>query len=383
MLYYTQGRNLNQEIRDKVIIARKDAYTVYCLKRSDGKAMWKFHTAGPIDSPPTVYKGLCVVGCRDGSVYCINAADGRLGWRFKVSGVERRIGSDDRLESPLAISGSVLVMDDIAYFAAGRSSFLDGGIHIYGLNVWTGEQKYSRVAASGHWAKGRKVRGSLVDVLISNGDTIAMRDMRMSKTLEGGRKGGGTIVSATGLLDSTWFHRKGWKYQKVAGQLVAYNDGVSVGVGNPYARLKYERKSQAAKYKQDGHLHQKFTRYEKDFFVFGSKISAVGAKKPGPGPAATSWSIEEMIQPRAMVLAGRKLFLAGWLDSMAVKLKSGRPANPSDPDPHESVLQVYSVDDGKRTSQYKLEADPVFDGAAAAYGQLFIALKNGKVVCMD
>jgi len=45
------------------------------------------------------------------------------------------------------------------------------------------------------------------------------------------------------------------------------------------------------------------------------------------------------------------------------------------------VLQVYSVDDGKRTSQYKLEADPVFDGAAAAYGQLFISLKNGKLVC--
>ena len=382
------GDNLTAPViaGDKVIVAQKDAYTVHCLARADGKAKWKYLAAGPIDSPPTIYKGLCVVGCSDGSVYCISASDGRLAWRFKVSAVERRIGSGNRLESPQPVSGSVLVMDDVAYFAAGRSSYLDGGIRLYGLDVWTGKQLHSRVIASGHWGdsapKGRG-GGALVDILISDGNTIAMREMRMSKTLQTGGKGGKTIVSSTGLLDSTWFHRKGWKYQKVAGQLVAHNDGVTVGVGNPYTRLKHIRKNQAAKYKQDGHLHQKFTRYEKDFFVFGSKISAVGKKKPAQGPAATSWSIEEMIQPRAMVLTGKKLFLAGWLDSMEIELKTGRPKNSDKPDPHDSVLQVYSVDDGKRTNQYKLQADPVFDGAAAAYGQLFISLKNGKLVCMD
>ncbi|MBT3201460.1 MAG: PQQ-binding-like beta-propeller repeat protein [Phycisphaerales bacterium] len=378
------GDNLTSPVisNDKVFIAQKDAYTVHCLARDDGKGLWKFHLGGPIDSPPTIYKDLCVVGCRDGSVYCLDASDGRLAWRFKVSAIERRVGSDDRLESPLAVSGSVLVMDGIAYFAAGRSSFLDGGIRVYGLDVWTGQQKYSRIVASGYWGKEQKSKGALVDILISDGSTIAMREIRMSKTLHTASKSK-TLVSATGLLDSTWFHRKGWKYQKVAGQLVAYNDGVTVGVGNPYTRLKHARKNQAAKYKQEGHLHQKFTRYEKDFFVFGSKISAVGAKKKSPGPSPTSWSIEEMIQPRAMVLAGKQLFLAGWIDGMEIELKTGRPKNQSNPDPHRSVLQVYSVDDGKRTNEYKLESDPVFDGAAAAYGQLFIALKNGKLVCMD
>ena len=68
---------------------------------------------------------------------------------------------------------------------------------------------------------------------------------------------------------------------------------------------------------------------------------------------------------------------------MPIELKTGRPKNPDNPDPHDSVLQVYSTDDGKRTSEYKLEGDPIFDGAAAAYGQLFISLKNGKLVCMD
>jgi len=387
------GDNLTAPViaGDKVIVARKDAYTVHCLARADGKLKWKFLAAGPIDSPPTIYKGMCVFGCGDGSVYCLDASDGRLAWRFKVSAVERRVGSDNRLESPLPVSGSVLVTDDVAYFAAGRSSHLDGGIRIFGLNVRTGKQLYSRVVASGYWGgpappvgkRRRRGGGALVDILIADGDAIVMRTMRMGKTLTGSGRGSGAIISSTGLLDSTWFHRKGWKYQKVAGQLVAHNDGVSIGVGNPYTRLKHSRKGQFEKYNQVGHFHQKFTRYEKDFFPFGSKISAVGKKKPAKGPAATSWSIEEMIQPRAMVLAGKKLFLAGWLDSMPIELKTGRPKNPNNPDPHESVLHVYSTDDGKRTSEYKLEADPVFDGAAAAYGQLFIALKNGKVVCME
>jgi len=366
----------------KVYVARKDAYTVHCLDRTDGKPIWKFLANGPIDSPPTIYAGLCVVGCGDGSVYCLDASSGRLAWRFKVSGVERRIGSDNRLESPLAVSGSVLVMDNVVYFAAGRSSYLDGGIRIYGLDVRTGKELYSCSVSSGYWSKGKaKGRGGLVDILISDGNTITMRRIRLSKTLKGG--GGGKMIwPSTGLLDDTWFHRQGWKFDRMAGQLVVHDDRTSYGVGNRYTRLKHSRKGQFKKYKQDGHLHQKFTRYEQEFFPFGSKISAAGRARGKKGPAKTSWSIEDTIQPRAMVLAGKKLFLAGWLDSMPIELKTGRAKNPNDPDPHYSMLRVYSADSGKQLSEHKLPSDPVFDGAAAAYGNLFISLKNGRLVCM-
>ncbi|HYW79185.1 MAG TPA: PQQ-binding-like beta-propeller repeat protein, partial [Thermoguttaceae bacterium] len=130
--------------RDKVYVAQKDAYTVHCLDRTDGKPIWKFLANGPIDSPPTIHPaGLCLVGCGDGSVYCLDADSGRLVWRFKVSALERRIGSENRLESPLSISGSVLVFDDVVYFAAGRSTNLDGGIRVYGLDVRSGRQLYS------------------------------------------------------------------------------------------------------------------------------------------------------------------------------------------------------------------------------------------------
>jgi len=380
---------------DKVYVAQKDAYTVHCLSRATGKTVWKFHANGPIDSPPTIYAGLCLVGCSDGSVYCLLADSGELAWRFKVSALERRIGSENRLESPLSISGSVLVLDDVVYFAAGRSTNLDGGIRVYGLDVKTGEPLHTRVLASGYWAKDqadsaiappattrkrKSPTGALVDILVSDGKTISMRNVRLDKTLT---KGGSAqlLNSSKGLLNDTWFHRQSWKFAGMTGQLVVSDGKAAYAVANPYSRLKYERKAQYEKYKQDGHLHQKFTRYEESFFPIGSTISAKTGDRRRAG-AGGSWSITEPFQPRAMVMAGDNLFLAGWLDAMAIEVKTGRALSKTNPDPHESVLRIYSAGTGKRLAEHKLDSDPVFDGAAAAYGHLFISLKNGKLICL-
>jgi len=361
---------------DKVFVAQRDAYTVHCLDVKDGRRVWRYLASGPIDSPPTIYNGLCVFGCGDGSVYCLDAESGNLAWRFKTSGIERRIGSENRLESPLRISGSVLVQEDIVYFAAGRSSNLDGGIRVYGVDVLTGEKKYERRLASGHWGK-MKGRGVLPDILVSDGQTINMRQTRFDRELRPGR-GGGNIVASTGLLEDTWFHRQGWSGGGAQGHLIVFGENGSFSVGNPYTGLKKRRKGQFKRYNQVGHFHQKFTRYKEEFFPFGAKVSAKGGKNPGGG----SWSKDEKFQARAMVLAGDKLCLAGWLDSMIIELKSGRPKLRDNVDPHDSVLRVYSARNGRQLSEFRLESDPVFDGMAAAYGTLFVSLSSGKVVCL-
>jgi hypothetical protein len=36
---------------------------------------------------------------------------------------------------------------------------------------------------------------------------------------------------------------------------------------------------------------------------------------------------------------------------------------------------------GKVLGEYSLEAEPVFDGMVAAYGKLYLSLKDGSVVC--
>ena len=381
---------------DSVYIAERLGYAIHCLDRKDGSPKWKFLANGPIDSPPTIHNGLCLVGCGDGSVYCLDAKDGSLAWRFKASSLERRIGSEDRLESPLSISGSVLVLDDVVYFAAGRSSHLDGGIRVFGLDVATGKQRYSRTIASGYWEEAsskaipevasgkkpkRRVEGALADILISDGNAITMRQVRLSKELTDGGGAPKTIFANPGLLDDTWFDRQNWRIGNVSGQIVVYDETASFGVVNPYNGLKQQRKGRYVEYGQEGHHHIKFTRYKEEHFVIGSTIVAKGAAGLRGAPKNT-WSINQKFQPRAMVLAGSRLYLAGWLDAMAVELKTGRPRKGFEHDPHESVLRVYAREDGKRLAEYKIESDPVFDGVATAYGDLFISLKNGKLVCM-
>jgi len=93
------------------------------------------------------------------------------------------------------------------------------------------------------------------------------------------------------------------------------------------------------------------------------------------------WKFEEAFQPRAMVVAGDRLILTGWLDGMHIEKKTGVPVG-GKPVDRVSVLRVYSTEDGNRISDCKLESEPVWDGAAAAHGKLFLSLKCGKVMCL-
>ncbi len=127
----------------KVFLADVDAHTVHALSAASGKALWSYVAGGRVDSPPAYYKGLVLFGSRDGWTYCLRAADGKLAWKFKDL-PDRLVGAFGQLESAWPVNGSVLVKDDTVYFAAGRSSFLDGGIFLYALDPHTGEVKNSR-----------------------------------------------------------------------------------------------------------------------------------------------------------------------------------------------------------------------------------------------
>ncbi|MHC4400060.1 MAG: outer membrane protein assembly factor BamB family protein [Planctomycetota bacterium] len=123
----------------RVYVASSDAHTVYALDAATGKRLWKFVAGGRVDSPPTVFKGRILFGSADGRVYCLRASDGALAWRFLAAPRDRRIGCFDQIESVWPVHGSVLVRDGVAYVTAGRSTYLDGGIRIYGLDPSTGE----------------------------------------------------------------------------------------------------------------------------------------------------------------------------------------------------------------------------------------------------
>ena len=87
-----------------------------------GEPLWKFIAGGRVDSTPTYYEGTLLFGANDGNVYCLDASNGDLIWRFTAAPNSRRITAFGQVESPWPVHGTVLVMNGLAYVAAGRST---------------------------------------------------------------------------------------------------------------------------------------------------------------------------------------------------------------------------------------------------------------------
>ncbi len=123
------GGKLSQPVivENRLFVAQVDARQVCCLDAATGQPIWDYTVGGRVDSAPTYYRGRLIFGSADGRVYCLRASDGALAWRFRAAPEERRVVAFGQVESAWPVHGSVLVMGDMAYFAAGRSSFLDGG----------------------------------------------------------------------------------------------------------------------------------------------------------------------------------------------------------------------------------------------------------------
>lgn len=47
------------------------------------------------------------------------------------------------------------------------------------------------------------------------------------------------------------------------------------------------------------------------------------------------------------------------------------------------MLYTLSADDGKKLSECKLTSPPVWNGLAAAQGRLYMAARDGRLVCFE
>ena len=409
----------------RLFVCDIDAQTLHGLDAPTGRPLWQYVAGGRIDSPPTVYDGLVLFGSADGWVTCLRAADGRLAWRFRGAPAERRILVDNRLESAWPVPGSVLVLDGVAYFAAGRSSYLDGGIRLYGLDVRSGKPLYEAAVVGyperpgqGRPAADTDDTGALADILVSDGTLINMRHVQFDRRLvQRDSAQLRTLFTTTGFTEDSWAHRLNWglgrpgatpshqqagaiRYQNYQspdpfGKLIVFDGQWAYGVQNPYTVLKHTEAMWPATH--EGHLHQKYSRYAPENFPIGVRIyaqanrdaPAKGAAKgkaarkaaDATGSPAAGWAEDKRLQVRAMVLAGDVLFVAGWMDSppAAVPVPPARDGQPAE---GPAFLWALSTADGKVLAEYPLGASPAWDGLIAARGRLYLSLKNGTVLCL-
>ncbi len=166
----------------KIFVVSKDTHALHVLDKNTGDKLWCHISGGRIDSPPTVHGSLVLFGSADGHVTCLRASDGETVWRFRAAPSRQLIVAFGQLESPWRVHGSVLVEKGIVYFTAGRSTYLDGGIHIFGLDPLTGRvlhetrlDTWSRTrkdAENKPFIPGYHMEGASSDLLVSEGGHI-------------------------------------------------------------------------------------------------------------------------------------------------------------------------------------------------------------------
>ena len=409
-------------VDDRLWVVEKDAHRVRCLSASTGQDIWSYIAGGRIDSAPTVYDGLVLFGCRDGSAYCLRAEDGALVWRFQAAPDRRQVVSFGQLESVWPVQGSVLVQDGVVYFAAGRSSFLDGGIFVYGLDAKSGRMLHNH-HLEGPWPDvmtetGRPfaMEGALPDLIVSDGKDLYMQRIKFDAELNrlpttresdlGELDMGSDHLAATGgFLDDTGFDRLYWMYGKrwpgfyfsqqspKAGQLVVFDDSTTYAVKYFYRRIQWspaffpgeqgyllfaDDNDNEPTLDEPGQSSKAIDWLPKEAATDKHRRGGRGVEK-GTGyvrEKPAKWQKMIPLRVRAMLLAGNRLFAVGTPDEL----------DPDDPlaafeGRKGARLQVFSTNDGALVESLSLPSPPAFDGLSAASGRLYLATTDAKLIC--
>ena len=261
-----------------------------------------------------------------------------------------------------------MIKDGKAIVAAGRTSWLDGGIHLYALDPVTGS-----LLATGHDnVMGTKLPpnpspGMLADLLVSHGEHIYMRTSQIQLTPSGfhvvrdatPQKGGpGTpvtsmdykdvLMASDGMLEPTWNHREGFLMNRVRGQAMVC-DG-----DNIYHVQIFANRGHSAPF-QPGQ----------------GNVSLAAKTVDG---TARKWSTKMPIRVTSLVAAGDLLFAAGPVDVVDRKDPWGGYEGRKG-----AKLVACSKADGKQQAMLDLPAAPAYDGISAAGGSLYVAFAGGSV----
>ena len=400
----------------KVLLASVDAGRVYALDEKTGKVVWEYAAAGRVDSPPAIYKSMALFGSVDGWAYCLRLSDGQLAWRFQAARADVKSIAMEQVESLWPVHGSVLILNDLAYCAAGRSTWIDSGIDLYALDPATGriihkshfESKHPKINDGKDAAKpehksrvsqnttdyktyGASDRsdsfsmagGSVRDVLSSDGKNVFMHHVTFNSQLVKQEKMSRHLFSTSGMLDGSENHRSHFvlgtgDFSKVG---VAYswvvNGNRRERSGVPFALMMvYDDRGVWGVKRQGG--GGKYNLFEKPNTPFSDSEKSV--PDFGVGPAvkgkAPRWTAAMTVRPRAMLKSGDNLYMG----TMPVQTLAGDPYAAFE-GRMGGMITVVSAKDGKGVAEYKLAAPVVWDGLAAANGRLFVSTEAGVVQC--
>jgi outer membrane protein assembly factor BamB len=388
----------------KVFVAQVQKHTMHALDAASGKPVWSRVVGGRVGSPPTIYRGLCLFGCRDGYVYCLDASSGQLIWRFRAAPQDQRIVAYNQLESVWPVPGNVLIHHGSAYVVAGRCSYVDGGMVLYKLDPVTGEVQaqarlYDRDPETGQEpqknVRGVSMPGALPDVLASDGTSVYLRHHRFDADLQEQAADVPHLFAPAGFLDGSWWHRTYWLFgtrmrtgwggwtragrRATAGRIMVMDENTLYAFG----RLnQYNTSGTHVGLPPAYHPWGSGPKVKPHYVLFASgkdpEVVKEGKGRRARREIKPRWTCSTDFWVRAMVLADDTLFLAG----PHSPFEDEQPKGPSSASGKRAALWALSPKDGSRVAEYALDAPPAWDGMAAARGKLYLTDADGVVLCL-
>jgi len=404
-----------------VFVADSERHLVHAIKIATGERQWTFHAGGRVDSSPTYSAGHLVFGSADGYVYCLRVSDGELAWRFRAAPIDLRMVAFEQLESVWPVHGSVLVQDGVVACVAGRSMYLDGGLHVCRIELETGrllsEQTLDdRDPETGDSlqirVKGLNMPVALPDILSSDGTHLFMRSQVMD--LEGNRlalgpdgSGQSHLFAPYGFTDDSWFHRTYWIYgDSFKGGVGGFGNGKT----NPAGRILVNDKSTIFGYGRKPEYYRWGSVIDYQLFAV-RKPGGVGAESSQQSAATSGaakrrgksgrskraairyvWTCDVPLFVRAMALAGNSLLIAGPQDLLdedatfqtygdEMTAKQLRTQDVALRGETGGVFQVIDAGSGKTLAKLQLDSPPVFDGMSVAAERVFLTTMAGRIIC--
>ena len=345
-----------------VLVAAPNSHRVFAVAADSGKAQWSFTADARVSAPPCVAGGLCYFGSQDGWVYCLRPEDGQLVWRFRAAPAQRLIMAFGQPESQWPVQGGVLVQDGRVFFAAGRQSNVEGGIAGYALSARSGKVLWKAKVEAGEY---------LADLPVSNGQHVRLAHPNWVFDSETGSSAGSATApllrSKEGLLDYTLFY-----------------DGILAPRGRPFtlqygdftAQLLVFRGKRAFGFTAKKRSDQRDPKTGQKITIPAQVISFAGPDSNGELFKAPTRAFQEgvkvhwrtlvdpaILEVQCMILAGDTLFLAGPNDQGKGK------------------ILALSAATGKKLGEIQLPDIPRPEGLAVAYGKLYLATRNGRLLC--
>jgi outer membrane protein assembly factor BamB len=315
-----------------------NAHELVALDPASGKLCWSFTAKGRISAPPTLYKGLCLLGDDSGFVYCLNSTDGSLRWSLNAARNQDLIMAYGQLVSPWPIEGGVLVSEGVAMFISGRAIGADGGVMRFGVDPFTGKEIWRKLVnptfgIATYLTKGDAGVYAMGTIFkATDGSEVNQKDGLTNAVLPG----------TCGLNDNSFVNMR-----QARRKALPLRDFTSSELG----RI---RGSIIAAGKPGGKAQALFLRSAPQH---GGNVAAKGAFK---------WGFGDKLSPEvnSLLMTNDKAVV-----TTLKKLKDG------------GTVDMYSISGGPKLWSLDLPVTPIAQGISAGFGRLYISCSDGTLHC--